>query len=288
MPELPEVEVVRRGLEPLISARTITRVRVIDPRSVKRHLAGASDFEHQLVGRRFAEPRRRGKYLWFPFSDGDAVLAHLGMSGQFRVDHLDAGLVANTRILIDMDDGNQLRFIDQRLFGGLSLSAGGALLPPQIAHIAPDPFDPDFDLVATATTMQHRRSTVKRALLDQSLVSGIGNIYADEALWLSHTWFDQPTETLSTRRARSVLRASRQVMEAALAEGGTSFDALYVHVNGESGYFGRALNVYGRSGLPCPRCGTTIVREHFMNRSSYRCPRCQRRVGHTNKVGYIP
>jgi formamidopyrimidine-DNA glycosylase len=277
VPELPEVEVVRRGLANSITGRQIVRVQVLHPRPVRRHLTGPADFELQASGRTLAEPRRRGKYLWLPFTDGDAILAHLGMSGQFRVADADAPLVPNTRIIFTFADGEPgLRFIDQRMFGGLSLSPGGAELPPEIAHIGRDPFDPEFDLADAVSRMRRRNTVVKRALLDQQLVSGIGNIYADEALWAARMHYARPTITMSRAQAAGVITAAASVMSSALAEGGTSFDELYVDINGSSGYFDRSLTVYGREGLPCLRCGTPIRREPFMNRSSYRCPHCQR------------
>ncbi|WIY81544.1 bifunctional DNA-formamidopyrimidine glycosylase/DNA-(apurinic or apyrimidinic site) lyase [Propionimicrobium sp. PCR01-08-3] len=278
MPELPEVEVVRAGLAQTVAGRTISQVQVLHPRPVRYHPLGQDAFASDLAGRRVGIPKRRGKYLWLPLDGIDALLIHLGMSGQFRIDDMDAPLLPNTRVLFDFTDGGpQLRFVDQRMFGGLQLSPGGANLPQQIEHIALDPFDDAFEPAAVAGKMHARKTTVKRALLDQTLVSGIGNIYADESLWQARLHFNQPTETLTQRRAIELLAASTDVMAQALAAGGTSFDALYVHVNGNSGYFGRSLHVYGRAGQPCDRCGATIVREPFMNRSSYRCPRCQRR-----------
>jgi len=277
VPELPEVEVVRRGLASSITGREIASVRVLHPRPVRRHLTGPADFELQVTGRRFAEPRRRGKYLWLPFTDGDAILAHLGMSGQFRLAESDAPLAPNTRIIFAFADGEPgLRFIDQRMFGGLSVSPGGAELPPEIAHIGHDHFDPQFDLNEVITRIRRRNTVIKRALLDQQLVSGIGNIYADEALWAARMHYARPTSTMSRAQASGVIAAATTVMRRALDGGGTSFDALYVNVNGASGYFDRSLSVYGREGKSCPRCGTPIRREPFMNRSSYRCPRCQR------------
>ncbi len=276
MPELPEVETVRRGLAGLVTGRRLERVTVLHPRPVRRHLAGPDDFAATLTGRTFTEPARRGKYLWLPFADGDALLAHLGMSGQFRLDAPGAPLVPNTRVLFDLDDATQLRFVDQRMFGGLSLSVGGAVLPSEVAHIGRDPFDPDFDPVAAGRRLRARRTGIKRALLDQQVVSGIGNIYADEALWLARTHYARGTWSLSAAKAAELLAAATTVMGRALQAGGTSFDALYVDVNGSSGYFDRALAVYGQEGRPCPRCGTPVRREPFMNRSSYRCPRCQR------------
>jgi formamidopyrimidine-DNA glycosylase len=277
VPELPEVEVVRRGLAAGITGRRITAVEVLHPRPVRRHLLGADDFAASLTGRTFAEPRRRGKYLWLPLADGDAVLAHLGMSGQFRLDPADAPLVPNTRVLFRFADGDPgLRFVDQRMFGGLSLSPGGAELPDEVAHIGRDPFDPEFDLAEAVARLRAKRTGIKRALLDQQLVSGIGNIYADEALWAARLHYAWPTQALTRARAAAVLTAAAEVMGSALGHGGTSFDSLYVNVNGSSGYFERSLAVYGREGEPCPRCGTAIRREPFMNRSSFRCPRCQR------------
>ena len=277
MPELPEVESVRRGLADGLTGRTIVRASVLHPRPVRRHLLGPDDFAAQLVGRTFAEPRRRGKYLWLPFVDGDAILAHLGMSGQFRFSATDAPYAPNTRVLVDFaDDGLQLRFVDQRMFGGLSLSDGGAELPAEIAHIGRDPFDPAYDLDDVVRRLRRKRTGIKRALLDQQLVGGIGNIYADEALWRARAHYARATDTMSRRTAVEVLESARTVMAEALEVGGTSFDSLYVNVNGASGYFDRSLAAYGREGEPCPRCGTPIRRESFMNRSSFRCPRCQR------------
>ena len=276
MPELPEVEVVRRGLESHAAGRTLDAVTVLHSRPVRSHPVGPEAFAAELTGRPIDAVRRKGKYLWLVLGD-DALIVHLGMSGQFRLSQKDDELARNTRVLFDFIDGNdQLRFIDQRMFGGLSVSGAGAELPAEVRHIALDPLDPSFDLSATVTRLQQKRSTVKRALLDQNLISGIGNIYADEALWRARTHYDHPTSSLSTRRARSLLRAVQQVFTEALVQGGTSFDSLYVNVNGRSGYFARSLAAYGQAGKPCPRCGTPIRRDHFMNRSSYLCPRCQR------------
>ncbi len=281
MPELPEVEVVRRGLATGLDRRTIAAVEVLHPRPVRRHLPGADDFSAVLAGRTFAEPKRRGKYLWLPLTDGDALLAHLGMSGQFRFESAGTPDAPNTRIRFRFTDGDpELRFVDQRMFGGLSLSPGGAELPAEVAHIGLDPFDPAYDVGTAAARLRRKRTGIKRALLDQQLVSGIGNIYADEALWRARLHYARATDTMTRAAAIAVLRAAAEVMASALGEGGTSFDSLYVNVNGSSGYFERSLAVYGREGEPCPRCGSAIRREPFMNRSSYRCPRCQRAPRH--------
>lgn len=265
-----------------MSGRRITRVEVLHPRAVRRHLAGAPDFTASLAGVRLGVPGRRGKYLWLPMEhpgDDRAVLGHLGMSGQLVILPPDAPDGPHLRVRFEFDDdGPQLRFVDQRTFGGLAvfpLGAGG--VPVAIAHIAPDPLEPGFDTDAFVARLRRRRTGLKRALLDQSLISGVGNIYADEALWRARLHYARPTETLRRPEIMRVIDAVRDVMAAALVEGGTSFDRLYVNVNGESGYFDRSLQVYGRSGQPCRRCGAPIRRDPFMNRSSYTCPSCQPR-----------
>jgi formamidopyrimidine-DNA glycosylase len=275
VPELPEVEVVRRGVERHLVGHRIDKVEVLHPRPVRRHLAGPDDFTQALQGTRVTAARRRGKYLWFPLDSGDALLGHLGMSGQFLVHTTPVPDERNLRVRLTLDDGSELRFVDQRMFGGLSVSRGGAVLPPEIAHIALDPLDPHFDDDSFVALVRRKRSGIKRILLDQSAISGVGNIYADEALWLAKVHGDRLGERLRARDIRAVLAGVREVMAAALGEGGTSFDSLYVNVNGESGYFDRSLHVYGQEGLPCARCGTPIRRVSFMNRSSYFCPRCQ-------------
>ena len=277
MPELPEVEVVRRGLAQHVVGRSIIDVTVLDPRSVRRHLAGPHDFAARLTGRTVVDARRRGKYLWLALDGGDAVLCHLGMSGQFLLGDPDTEQPRHLRITLALDDGVQLRFADQRIFGGMAFSEDGAELPPEIEHIARDPLDPEFDVAAFATRLRKRQTGVKRALLDQTLVSGIGNIYADEALWRTPLHYARNTRHLRTREIDGLLLHVVEVMGEALDQGGTSFDTLYVNVNGQSGYFERSLAVYGQEGLPCRRCGTPIRREPFMNRSSYRCPVCQPR-----------
>ncbi|WP_327126951.1 MULTISPECIES: bifunctional DNA-formamidopyrimidine glycosylase/DNA-(apurinic or apyrimidinic site) lyase [unclassified Streptomyces] len=280
MPELPEVEVVRRGLDRWITGRTVADVEVLHPRAVRRHVAGSTDFAARLGGSRFGRAMRRGKYLWVPLDEASSsLLGHLGMSGQLLVQPQDAPDEKHLRIRIRFDDtpGTELRFVDQRTFGGLSLHENTADgLPDTIAHIARDPLDPAFDDAAFHTALRLRRTTVKRALLDQSLISGVGNIYADEALWRTKLHYDRPTATLTRPRSAELLGHVRDVMNAALDQGGTSFDSLYVNVNGESGYFDRSLDAYGREGEPCHRCGTPMRRRPWMNRSSYFCPRCQR------------
>lgn len=279
MPELPEVEVVRRGLDRWVAGRRIASVEVLHPRAVRR---AETDIRLALRGARIRCASRRGKYLWLPFGER-ALVAHLGMSGQLLMQPADTPDERHLRVRIRFDDdGRELRFVDQRTFGGLLVDSlvpdgfGGAV-PSTIAHIAADPLDPKFDEPGVIARMRARRTEVKRALLDQSLVSGIGNIYADEALWRSRLHGTAPTDRLAASRVSGLIAHARDVMTEALAQGGTSFDSLYVNVNGQSGYFERSLQAYGREGEPCGRCGRPIRRESFMNRSSYSCPACQRR-----------
>ncbi|MFR9731338.1 bifunctional DNA-formamidopyrimidine glycosylase/DNA-(apurinic or apyrimidinic site) lyase [Saccharopolyspora sp. MS10] len=296
MPELPEVEVVRRGVAEHVAGRTVSAVEVLHPRAVRRHVPGPDDFAARLAGRQVLRARRRGKYLWLELAEdeapqgtefvgaaeapGEALLTHLGMSGQLLVQPVGTADEKHLRVRFSFADGGpELRFVDQRTFGGLSLAdqveVGGVLLPTPVAHIAADPLEAVFDVAAVVEKLRSRRTGIKRALLDQSLVSGVGNIYADEALWRAKLHWARPTATLTRPEVRALLAAVTEVMRSALDAGGTSFDALYVNVNGQSGYFDRSLAVYGQADRPCPRCGTPVRRDAFMNRSSYTCPACQ-------------
>jgi formamidopyrimidine-DNA glycosylase len=311
VPELPEVEVVRAGLETAVSGAVITGVSVFDQRSLKRHSPLEGVFDSLLEGRTVLAAGRRGKFLWFPLSSvpgtasaSQALVAHLGMSGQvlLRTPGVEEGGLLRIRLHIEHPAHGEfwVNFVDQRIFGSMAVDrllptpdarAGGyfgvrgsgappfeeALVPSQVAHIARDPLDPAFDEAAFFAALGRKRTGIKRALLDQTLISGIGNIYADESLWASRLHYEYPSDRLTRARARELLGEVRLVLGKALAEGGTSFDAQYVNVNGASGYFSHSLNAYGQQGKPCPRCGTPIVREAFMNRSSHLCPHCQRR-----------
>jgi formamidopyrimidine-DNA glycosylase len=278
VPELPEVETVRQGLAKWVAGRTIETVDVHHPRAIRRHMPGDVHFAAVLAGRTILDVSRRGKYLWLSLDSGDAIIAHLGMSGQMLMRPADAPEEPHLRVRVRFTDGGpELRFVDQRTFGGLSVSEGGAALPDEIAHIARDPMDPLFDDDAFVAAVRRKHTEVKRALLDQTLISGVGNIYADEALWRAKLHGARATDALTKPAVRRLLGHVRDVLREAIVAGGTSFDALYINVNGESGYFDRSLNVYGREGQPCLRCGTPIRREQFMNRSSYSCPHCQPR-----------
>lgn len=285
MPELPEVEVVRRGLARWVAGRTVAAVEVHHPRAVRRHLEGVEDFVARLTGATLTAAHRRGKYLWLPLArDGEpqdqALVGHLGMSGQLLVEQPTEPTEKHLRARFTFTDGGrELRFVDQRTFGGLAVEAApheGAV-PTRLAHIAIDPLEDDFDADAFAAALRRRRTEVKRALLDQTLVGGVGNIYADESLWRARLHGARPTEKLTRGQVADLLAGVQDVLRESLAQGGTSFDSLYVDVNGQSGYYSRSLAVYGQADRPCPRCGTSIRREAFMNRSSYSCPTCQPR-----------
>ena len=281
MPELPEVEVVRRGLAAHVTGRTITAVRVHHPRAVRRHEAGPADLTARLLEAQITGTGRRGKYLWLTLDDGSALVVHLGMSGQMLL-----GEVPNEnhlRIATHLDDGTALSFVDQRTFGGWMLAdlvtVDGTELPAPVAHLARDPLDPKFNRDGVVMVLRRKHSEIKRQLLDQTVVSGIGNIYADEALWRAKVNGARQASSLTRAKLGELLDAAADVMVDALGHGGTSFDSLYVNVNGESGYFDRSLDAYGREGEPCRRCGAVMLREKFMNRSSYYCPKCQPRPG---------
>jgi formamidopyrimidine-DNA glycosylase len=298
VPELPEVEVVRAGLSPAVTGARIVAVDARDSRALTRHTGGPLDFEARLRGRRIVGAARRGKFLWLPLSadagPAEAILVHLGMSGQMLLRADGAPLERHERIRLSIEHPDHgpldVVFADQRTFGSLAIdplvptadgvAAGwGAvdpLLPHQVSHIARDPLDVAFLDRVFVRALARKESAVKRVLLDQTVASGIGNIYADEALWAARIHPETPARALSSRAAGRLLGEVRAVLNRALAEGGTSFDAQYVNVNGQAGYFAHSLRAYGRAGQPCERCGRPIVRASFMNRSSHFCPRCQR------------
>jgi formamidopyrimidine-DNA glycosylase len=298
VPELPEVEVVRRGADTWFVDRRIRAVQVLHHRATRRHLPGPDDFAARLVDARILATQRRGKYFWFRLDTGEALVTHLGMSGQLRVASPSSVMTDHLRIRIEFDDDrDDLIFVDQRTFGGMfvddlvnvnhpgtrrnpygPVSERVSEAPAALRHIAPDPFDPLFDQSATVRRIRTKQSPIKAVILDQSVISGIGNIYADESLWRTRLDWQRSAASVSRSKVSELIDNARDVMSEALAAGGTSFDSLYVNVNGSSGYFSRSLAAYGRQGQPCLRCGAPISREHFANRSSFRCPRCQRRA----------
>ena len=295
MPELPEVEVVRAGLAPALRGARIDRVDVVEPRSLKRHPGPPEDFIERLEGQVVEAAIRRGKFLWFPLhGTQEALVVHLGMSGQVLLgdESSDFGSLLRIRFDITTAQGDPMvvGFVDQRIFGSMAIDdlmpttdvapagrgSDDSRIPRSVAHIQRDPLDPHFDDRAFSRALRAKNTDIKRALLDQNLMSGIGNIYADEALWGAKLHYLTPTKRLTPARVRELLSEVRAVLQKALAEGGTSFDSQYVNVNGQAGYFAHSLHAYGRQGTPCDRCGGIIRREPFMNRSSHRCPSCQR------------
>jgi formamidopyrimidine-DNA glycosylase len=304
VPELPEVEVVRSGLAPAVTGATVLGVTVLDERALTRYAGSGEQFEAALAGRVLQSAARRGKFLWIPLDSGEtaaespdateALVAHLGMSGQLLLRSPGADLERHERVRLEIQHPEHgelaVVFADQRTFGSLTLDTlvpttdaapGGygtlhASVPAQVAHIARDALDPAFSERRFRDALARKDSAIKRVLLDQTTISGVGNIYADEALWRARIHPETPARRLSARTVNRLLGEVRAVLDQALAEGGTSFDAQYVNVNGQAGYFAHSLNAYGRTGQPCPRCGRPIVRVSFMNRSSHFCPHCQR------------
>ena len=281
MPELPEVETVRRGLEPWLKGKKIKEIEIFHPRAVR---AGCDISLKEIRGARILRVDRRGKFLWFVLDREISLVGHLGMSGQILAAPRKSERQRHLRARIDVGDKTrEFRFIDQRTFGWLSVekivSGAHGLLPECCAHIAPDVFSDDFDEKAVIAELRKRKIEIKKALLNQEILSGIGNIYADEALWYAKIHPERKSSSLSEVELKELLKAVRRVMRSALKKGGTSFDDLYINVNGESGYFEVSLRAYGREEEPCSRCGTFIRRITFANRSSHFCPKCQRKKG---------
>lgn len=288
MPELPEVETVRAGLAEFITGATIDDVEIFDARSLKRHQPGPSDFVNTLSGSKIRSVVRRGKFLWMPLdTEPLALVGHLGMSGQMLVRTPDFEPDKLTRVILHFtaESGKkfQMRFVDQRIFGSLAIDnlvstddETGETIPVTASHIARDPLDPNFNEAAVVTKLRTRSAGIKKILLDQQLMSGVGNIYADEALWRAKLHYEQPANSLSIAKTKELIAHVTEILAAAVKVGGTSFDEQYKNVNGESGYFEISLNAYGMTGRPCNRCGKPIKRESWMNRGSHFCPNCQK------------
>ena len=283
MPELPEVETVRLGLERWCLGQKIVDVEVLHDRATNPRSIGTLDCVQGAIIEKIA---RRGKFLWFELDRPFALVAHLGMSGQFRVHPVKTADEKHLRTRFTISRNliaakrQELRFIDQRTFGWLAISEFSGFsgeVPELVSGIARDIFDPNFERLEVIAKFRKRKTEVKRALLDQNLMSGVGNIYADESLWLAKIHPESSASALSVRKINSLLDSATLVMSQALVEGGTSFDSLYTNVIGQSGYFEQSLSAYGREGEPCPRCGHQIRRIRFANRSSHFCSNCQRK-----------
>lgn len=293
MPELPEAETVRKGLALTVLNSAIEEIEVFDQRCLKKHPGGAEDFLSIIRGRSFKAAVRRGKFIWLPLDiEGFAMVMHLGMSGQALIRTKDFAPENQVRLHMNLDNGLQFRFSDQRLFGSLMIdqlqpveghSAGFSPesenqweIPASVAHIARDPLDQEFNLEYVKKKIKNRSAGIKHVLLDQQLVSGIGNIYADESLWRARLHFNQPANSISQRKLTELFGHVREVLAEACEQGGTSFDQQYKNINGQSGYFSQNLNSYGQTGKPCNRCGKPISRQSWENRGSHFCPVCQR------------
>lgn len=287
MPELPEVETVRRGLEHLIGGFQINDIQIYDRRSLKRNVGNEVEFKKELIGLRLEQFERRGKFLWIPLSQDRSLVTHLGMSGQILVRNPAQPLDKFERIRISVQKARknlEFRFVDQRLFGGIYLddlvqTNSYGTIPKSVMHIAPDPLESIFDIERVARVFAGRIAGIKSLIMNQQILSGIGNIYADETLWLSRIHYLTPGASLEKNKIKRVIQVAQEVLSEAVNQGGTSFDQQYKNVNGESGTFSQSLNAYGRTGLPCPRCGTNIKRDAWSNRGSHFCPRCQKPKG---------
>jgi len=286
MPELPEVEVVRKGLAKHVKNRKISNAKVRNNRALRNFEFSTKTFEKTVAGLTINSVERRGKFLWMTLKNSSqAISAHLGMSGQMLMVKKDEKPTNHARVVFNFSDTKRsLHFIDQRTFGWVNLeelveAKDRRLVPQSVLHISPDLFEETFDLDKTIANIKRRKTGIKQALLNQEIVAGIGNIYADEALWLSKTHWANVCDQLSEKKIKEILISAKEVMSKALEKGGTSFDDLYIDVNGESGYFENELNAYGREGERCYRCDLEMVREAFSNnRSSTICPNCQPRV----------
>jgi formamidopyrimidine-DNA glycosylase len=278
MPELPEVETVRRGLEAGVVGRTAVSVSATGARTVRRQ--GATELQLRLTGRRFEAARRRGKYLALLLDEGGALVVHLRMSGQLLlVADASLPLVPHTHVVIGLDDGSELRFVDPRTFGEVyvagDLGPGG--LPVELERLGVDPVADGLPPARLGRALSGRRLPVKAALMDQRLVAGIGNIYADEICFRARVRPDRRCDTLTPPAVRRLAEATVEVLEEAVAaRGSTLADARYRDLMGEAGEFQHSHAVYGRADQPCPRCGRPVTRTKVGGRSSFYCGRCQR------------
>ncbi|HKY92780.1 MAG TPA: bifunctional DNA-formamidopyrimidine glycosylase/DNA-(apurinic or apyrimidinic site) lyase [Nevskiaceae bacterium] len=272
MPELPEVETVRRGIEPHVVGRTIERVVVRDHRlrwPVEKALP------RKLAGRRIVGTERRAKYLLLPLDNGDRLIVHLGMSGRLWVLPHAEPTVKHDHVDVVLDRGQLLRFHDPRRFGAMLLWPAARDSHELLENLGPEPFADDFDGAYLFRLSRGRSAAVKNFVMDGRVVVGAGNIYAAEALFRAGIRPNRPAGRLTRAECDRLAHRIREVLGEAIVQGGTTLRD-FAGANGESGYFQQDLFVYGRDGEPCRTCGTTIVRKVIGQRSSFHCPTCQK------------
>ncbi|HVW34766.1 MAG TPA: bifunctional DNA-formamidopyrimidine glycosylase/DNA-(apurinic or apyrimidinic site) lyase [Acidimicrobiia bacterium] len=278
MPELPEVEVVRRGLAREVAGREVTAVTVTGARTVRRQPAG--ELAGRLTGARLGEAGRIGKFLLVPLDDGtDVLVIHLRMSGQLLLTAPDQPLARHTHAVLALSDGRQLRFVDPRTFGELFVApatGAGPGRPAALGHLGPDPLSPGWSAAVLGRGLAGRTARLKALLMDQRFVAGIGNIYSDEALFEAGLRFDRPAGSLSAGQVGRLHRAVRTTLAEAVRHRGSSLrDAQYVDLFGRPGGYQNRHRVYGREGEPCPRCGGPVRRLSLGGRSTFFCETCQ-------------
>ncbi len=271
MPELPEVETTRRGIAPLVEGATVTAVTVRESR-LRQPVPG--NLEALLGGQELLAVERRAKYLLFRFAHG-TLIVHLGMSGSLRLVPPPTAFRKHDHIEIVFDGDRRLRFHDPRRFGLMIWSADPIVQHPLIAHLGPEPWDEGFDAAYLHAAASKRRAAVKNLIMDGKIVVGVGNIYASEALYRAGIHPQRAAGRVSIARYERLVLAIREVLAEAIEVGGTTLRD-FVKSDGEPGYFRLQLNVYGRTGEPCPGCGRPIRQTVIGQRSSFYCPTCQR------------
>lgn len=276
MPELPEVETVRKGLERLVVGKTIEKVRVLWPKIIAS--PSAELFDLQLTGQTIEQMERRGKYLIFKLSHAD-LISHLRMEGKYEVHLADDPLTKHTHVIFMFTDGTELRYLDVRKFGRMVLvEKDQSQFYKGILALGPEPTPAEFKLARFKKELKQHRKAVKPLLLDQRLVTGLGNIYVDEALWEARIHPEQPADSLKPKEVEKLYHAIIDVLDRAVAAGGTTIRS-YLNALGEAGTFQVSLNVYGQTGKPCLRCGTPIEKIKVAQRGTHFCPTCQKLKG---------
>lgn len=272
MPELPEVETVRRGLTQLVKGSTIQSVDVLYAKMIN---LPPNDFKKALRGKTIEKIDRRGKYLLIRLSDNLTIVSHLRMEGKYDVEPEDAPVGKHTHIIFHLTDGRQLRYNDTRKFGRMNLvDTGTEIQVAGLKTIGPEPTEDNLTVDYMQKIFSKSRKVIKPFLLDQSNIAGLGNIYADEVLWLSKINPQQPANTLTLRQIKELRKNIIAELAKAIAGHGTTVHS-YSTAYGEAGSFQNQLNVYGREGEPCPRCGTKIVKIKLAQRGTHFCPKCQ-------------